>query len=116
MNAEVKVEVGRFDFFNVGKEYSKGKEDEVKEIVLSAEWEETTKGKDYPMGQGMCVQEAIKELKIPKVSHVSLYNSFCGLGFYGIRGTYKNNVVDIFILDQGSIASPIAAHVKDRKI
>jgi len=114
MKLAEQVEVGRFEFMNIGKEYSQGNEDEVKEIVLNAEWEETGKGKSFPMGQGMAVDEAIKGYRIPKVSHVSLYNDFCGLGFYGIRGHYTGKEVDVFILDDGVSCTPIVAHVKER--
>jgi len=114
LNAETSTEVGRFDFMNNGKGYSEGNEEEIKEIILNAEWETVEPGKMFPMGQGGFCQEAIEQFKIPKVSHVSLYNDFSGMGFYGIRGNYKSQVVDIFFIDEGSVGKTIVAHVKDK--
>jgi len=114
LNAETSTEVGRFDFMNIGKEFSEGHEEEIKEIILNAEWETVEPGKKFPMGQALCIQEVIEQCKIPKVSHVSLYNLIGSLGFYGIRGHYKGKEVDIFVLDRGSETSPIVAHVKER--
>jgi hypothetical protein len=61
------------------------------------------KGLTLPMCQGEAIKAAIKELRIPKVSHIAwngVYGS--GYGVYGIRGHYKNGAAEIFILDEGS--------------
>jgi len=100
------------EFIEIGKKHTQGNEEIVKENILSAEWEAVEKGKSYPFSQGMAIDEAIKQFRIPKVTHVSLYGVFSGLGLYGIRAHYKDEEVDIFFVDDGVSITPIASHRK----
>jgi len=98
------------NYMNIGKMFSHGQEDKIKDEIEHAQWETVEPGKTYPMGQGMAVQSAIKEFKIPKVSHVALYGMLSNLGLYGIRGHYKNGTVEIFFVDDGVSLTPVAAN------
>ena len=76
-----------------------------------------------PLGQGMAIQETIKQCRIPKVSAVAIHgvsyvtdqtreggeaDSGCGYGFYGIQAHYKNADVKIYLLDTGVAVIPVA--------
>ena len=56
---------------------------------------------------GLGIKEAIKELKIPKVSHIAISSALAPYGFYGIRAHYKNGDAEIFLVDAGSHITPV---------
>ena len=91
------------DFTEVGSRYSTGKMGRIGREIESLEWHEARKGLELPMMQGIGIGEAIKQLGLPKVSHVA-YNGciFGSYGFYGIRAHYKNADVDVFVIDSGT--------------
>ena len=94
-------------FYQIGKEICDN-EKYIQQQMDSVEWIELKKGDKLPLGQGMAIQGTIKEFKIPKVSHVAIHGNLDNLGFYGIRGHYKNGVFNIFIADNGCEIIPIA--------
>ena len=97
------------DWMEVGKEYNKDS-DQRKQIIKEieqADWKELATQSSLPMGQGMAIQKAIKEFRIPKVSHISIFGMLSGYGFYGIRGHYKQGDLDLFLLDTGCEVTPI---------
>jgi len=97
----------KINFFNIGK--SIGTDEEyIKNQIDSLEWVELKKGDRLPLGQGMAIQGTIDEFKIPNVSHVAIHGNLDNLGFYGIRGHYKNGTFNIFIVDTGTAIIPIA--------
>ena len=92
---------------NVGKEHTEGKEVELNEIFNRMEWHELP----YTMGAmpGMGIKEAIKQFKIPKVSHVATSNELAPYGLLGIKAQYKNGNAIIYLVDEGIGVVPIAS-------
>lgn len=77
--------------------------------IRSLEWQEIPKGGTLsaPAMQGLNISAAIKDLKIPKVSHVAWTNELAPYGFYGIRGHYANGDAEIYIMDSGTVLTPV---------
>lgn len=84
--------------------FSKGR---IEAAILNMEW--TTIPKTMPMSQGLGIKAAIKELRIPKVSHIADSNQLAPYGFYGIRAHYANGDADIYIVDRGSDLIPVCS-------
>jgi hypothetical protein len=77
--------------------------------IGSLEWQEIPKGGklEAPAMPGLGISAAIKQLRIPKVSHVAWSSELAPYGFYGIRGHYKNGDAEIFIVDMGTHLTPV---------
>jgi len=65
-------------------------------------WQEFVVGMEMPMMQGLGIQAAIKELRLPKVSHIADSNEMAPYGLYGIRCHYRNGMAQVYICDEGS--------------
>lgn len=63
---------------------------------------------------GDSIKEAIKQLRLPRVSHVAISAACSPYGLYGIRAHYKGDqTVDVFIMDTGDACTPIFMRVHD---
>jgi hypothetical protein len=62
---------------------------------------------EVAMMPGLGIKESIKELRIPKVSHIAISSALAPYGFYGIRAHYKNGDAEIFLIDVGSNITPV---------
>lgn len=89
-----------------GKEYTEGKHDEMSAIFNRMQWRE------IPCSMGMMPGEAIKaairQLHIPKVSHVACSNELAPYGLEGITGHYKNGEARVYLIDTGTAIIPLA--------
>ena len=100
---------------NVGKDYNET--DEQKQHILSAinaiDWIKLPeKGSlSVAMMPGEAIKNAIKELRIPKVSHIAISNALAPYGFYGIRGHYKNGTANIYLVDAGCSCSVVMSEL-----
>ncbi len=67
-----------------------------------------------PMMQGEGLKQAIKEYRIPKVSHVGYSSELAPYGLLAIRGHYKSETVEIYVIDCGSeiMAVCVDVHAK----
>jgi len=86
----------------------------IQKAAAKMDWLEMPKGGEtlsLPMMPGEGIKAAIKEYRIPKVSHVAISNQLAPYGFYGIRGHYIGAVVDIFLIDTGTSIAALCAHV-----
>ena len=57
----------------------------------------------------LAIRHAIKEFRIPNVSHIADSAKLEPFGFYGIRGHYENGCGEIFLLDRGTEVVPIVS-------
>ena len=107
----------RIDWMNVGKNHTEGNEGKLIPIFLAMDWQKVTPGFEMAMMPGLGIQAAIKELRIPKVSHVATSPELAPYGLYGIRGRFtgggRDETVDLFIVDEGCSMHPLAAIVYD---
>lgn len=67
-----------------------------------------------PMMPGEGIKGAIKELKIPRVSHIAISHDLAPYGFYGIRASYTNANVEVFLIDAGCYLAPLCAYVTEK--
>lgn len=64
-------------------------------------------------GEG--IKETIKELNLPRVTHIAISARLSPMGFYGIRAHYKSGTqtVEVFVIDSGESITPVLARVWD---
>ena len=70
------------------------------------------------MMPGEAIKTAIRELKLPRVSHVGISVACSPCGFYGIRAHYGKNGeqrVDVFVMDTGGEITPIICRAFDQE-
>lgn len=96
---------------SVGKEHTEGKEVELAEIFGRMEWQKLPCTMAAMPGMG--IKEAIKQLQIPKVSHVSCSNELAPYGLMGIKARYKNGSATIYLVDEGIGVVPIASDFQE---
>ncbi len=84
----------------VGKEHTENKHGEISAIIDRMEWH----GLPYTMGAmpGMGIKEVIKQLGIPKVSHVAISHELAPYGLMGVKAHYKNGEATIYMVDEGT--------------
>ena len=90
----------------VGKEHTEGKKKELGEIFDRMEWHNLPHS--MGMGPGMGIKEAIKQLRIPKVSQVADSHELAPYGLLGIKASYANGDATIYLVDEGTGVVPIA--------
>lgn len=83
--------------------------------INSLEWCEIPRGGSIsaPAMQGLNISAAIKDLKIPRVSHVAWSHELAPYGFYGIRGHYANGDAEIYIMDSGTVLTPVCTDFRE---
>ena len=91
---------------SVGKEHTENKHDKLDTIFDGMLWQKIpcTMG----MMPGEAIKAAIKQLRIPKVSHVSCSNELAPYGLEGIIGHYINGEARVYLLDTGTEVIPLA--------
>lgn len=74
-------------------------------------------GHDGPMMPLGEISECIQDLRIPKVDRIS-YDSrdLAPYGLYGVRGTYKNARVTVYIVSRGHDCIPVCMDVEPRPV
>ena len=106
----------RIDWTETGKIHSEGHQNKFKSVISRLTWHKMAdmKGVKVPMMPGEGIKAAIKEFGIPKVSAISYdCHELAPYGFYGIEGNYKNALVRVFIVDEGSSMVPVCMYVTD---
>jgi hypothetical protein len=84
----------------------------IERAIASLEWQAIPV--ELGAGQGLGIKHAIRELRIPKVSHVATTNMLAPFCFYGIRGHYTNGDADVFIIDRGSDLIPVCSDFTEK--
>lgn len=99
------------EWTKIGIEYTETPEQKkrIEGAISRAEWLDLKDGLSVGLMPGMGIKGAIKEFRIPKVSHVAILHDLAPYGLYGIRGHYKNGEVDIFFVDEGTSIVPIGS-------
>lgn len=94
----------------VGEEHSRGNEARLGRILDGLEWKEIQPaGNTEAMMPALGIMSAIRELKLPRVTHYAISNQLAPFGFYGIRAHYKNGRADVYVVDEGSQLVPLAS-------
>jgi len=111
----------RIDWTERGKLHGHSETEEQRELIMAAmqrmDWLEIpTDGSrlQVAMMPGLGINEAIKQLRLPKVSHIAISHELAPYGFYGIRAHYSNADVDVFLVDRGSDMFPVCMEVTEK--
>jgi hypothetical protein len=98
----------------VGRRYSKGKSGKAKvtRLAKGLRWQKVPVELGFLPGEN--IKQVIRDLKIPKVTHVAV-NGMGPLGFYGIRGHYKDGMAQVYIVDEGSVVVPVLSEFWRKK-
>lgn len=94
-------------FTEVGKEHSEGKEAELAGMFDRLDWQAIPC--EMAAMPGMGIKEVIKQLHIPKVSHVASSHELAPYGLMGIKAHYKNGDATIYIVDEGTNCTILAS-------
>ena len=99
----------RVDWMQIGKDHWTDNQKRLQKLCEGIKWQKvpcTVGGM-----AGMNISEAIEGFKIPKVSHIAVAHDLAPFGLYGIRGHYKSEDVEIFLIDEGTHLTPLCAFV-----
>lgn len=93
-------------------------QERVARAIEDIEWREIPKGGtlEAPAMPGMGIQETIKQLRIPKVSHIAWLNQLAPYGLYGVRGHYKNGDAEVYVVDLGTHIVPVCTDFHEHEI
>ena len=101
----------RRDYTNVGKAagYTGTEEADAKinAAIERLKWLDVENNREVAAMPGMAIKEAIKQLKIPKVSHYAISHELAPYGLVGIRGHYVNGDVQVYLVDSGGCVTPV---------
>jgi hypothetical protein len=83
----------------------------IESAIASITWQEIPKhgSISLPAMQGEGIKAAIREFRIPKVSHIAYSNDLAPYGLLAIRGHYANGTAEIFIADLGTHLVPVCS-------
>lgn len=99
----------------VGEEETQGKRTRYARMIERLKWQALPL-KKVGMMPAECIKTAIRELRLPKVSHIAITNEAAPYGLYGIRAHYSNGMAQVYILDRGSDALPIASDFEEATV
>lgn len=79
--------------------------------IEKLKWQEIPEGGtlEMPMMPGEAIKEAMKQLNIPRISAVAQTNVMAPYGVYAMKAHYKGGYALVYILDQGSMLTPVAS-------
>lgn len=98
---------------DVGKGYTTGKHAKIGAMFDRMEWQKLPCTMGMMPGEG--IKEAIKQLRIPKVSHVASSHELAPYGLLGITGHYKNGCAKVYLIDTGTEVIPIASDFEENR-
>jgi len=117
----VEATATRRDWMKIGAKYHEPNREAVEAIITGLTWQT---GGDAPACPALAINEVIRELGIPKVSAVATDGYLPlpepdGVGVahyavYGIEGNYTNGRVRLYVLDAGSVMTPLAADLWEK--
>lgn len=91
----------------IGKEYTEGKHDELGGMFERLEWQKLPC--TMAMMPGDAIKAAIKQLSIPKVTHVACSNELAPYGLEGIIGHYRDGEARVYLIDIGTEVIALAS-------
>lgn len=91
----------------VGREHTEGKRGEIAGMIDRLNWQAIPC--EMAAMPGMAIKAVIKELRIPKASHVASSHEMAPYGLLGIKAHYKNGDANIYLVDEGCQTVVIAS-------
>jgi len=106
----------RIDWTEIGKSRGQSETKEQRARIRGAmqamKWLEIPTEMGFMPGEG--IKAAMRQLRLPDVSHVATSNELAPYGFLGVRTHYNNADVDVFIVDRGSDMFPVCMAVTEK--
>lgn len=69
-----------------------------------------TEALELPMVPALAVERLVSELRLPKVTAISVDSAdLAPFGLYGIEANYSNGRARLYVLDLGSVLTPLAS-------
>jgi hypothetical protein len=90
------------------KDFTDGNHPKYEHLFNKLKWEKWEIGKSLPFVPRTAIKIAVKELKIPRVTHYAISRDMVPYNLYGIRGLFSNGIVKAYILDTGDSAVVLA--------
>lgn len=88
-------------------------EDERRARIIKAiefmEWHRP--GDSVGMSQGMAINTAVKEFKIPRPSRFGISSGLAPYGLYAIVGTWKDGLRAVYFVDDGCSLTPVGTEL-----
>ncbi len=97
----------------IGKEYTKDNEKAIEGMIDRLKWQELPCETSFMAGEG--IKEAIKQFKIPNVSHIAESSEMAPYGLYGIKAHYQDGDGVVYLVDDGLGLTPIASDFTPKK-
>jgi len=94
----------------IGREYVPTDKErrEITAAIKRLTWRDVAERRQEGAMQAMGISEAIKQLRLPKVSHYAADGCVFGsYGLYGIRAHYSNGSAEVYVLDYGTGLMPV---------
>jgi hypothetical protein len=121
----------RIDWTNIGARFTEGKRDRIVAITNEIDaatapvgqdgcWLRVPKPGEPALSVGMMpgegIKAAIRELRLPKVTHIAISAALAPFGLYGMRAHYKGDQqVDVWVVDDGCGITPIMMKVYEHQ-
>lgn len=101
----------RTDWPKVGRHVSDGNRKRLSRIFQRVVWEKVVPGLTMAAMPGFVINAAIDQLNLPAPSHVTKSHELAPYGLVGLRCSYKNALIEVFIIDEGNVSQPIGIRV-----
>jgi hypothetical protein len=87
----------------VGAGHSRGNETRLGKILDALSWTEIPPaGVCEPAMPALAIMGAIRELRLPGVTHYAISHALAPFGLVGIRAHYADGRADVYVVDEGS--------------
>jgi hypothetical protein len=95
----------------IGKQHNTGSaRGHLEALISKMQWTPAAEHRQEGMMPAMGISEAIKQLRLPKVTDYAITGSDIPcFGLYGIRCHYKNGMAQVYVMDLGSELIPVAS-------
>lgn len=64
---------------------------------------------------GLAMRAAIRELRLPQVSHYAISHDLAPYGLYGLRAHYQDGTANVYLVDDGSQTVVVASDFYPRE-
>ena len=86
----------------IGTPHSQHHEARLGAIFARLAWHPLTPETEEAAMPALGIRAAIRELRLPKVSHYAIGHELAPYGLYGIRAHYRNGTAEVYLVDEGS--------------
>lgn len=90
---------------------------ELERAIDAVAWCRWGRETSWPAVPGLAIEHLIRELRIPKVGRAGISEVVLGgeeeyYALYGIEGRYTNGVARVFVVDRGTVLTPVCSELE----